>query len=354
MSTTATTSGGSVDDVGQDQSEIFRGTTDGVTTLRDSRSTDQVTAASVPAFVFGEELADIADHDQRVVVLTADLAKANRAVDFAARHPNRFFNLGIAEKNMISVAAGMAASGHVVYAATFASFCALLGAEQIRTDCAYPGVPVRVVGHHSGMSMGFYGTSHHSLEDIGMMRTIADLTVVCVSDANHLRGVLRASVDHPGAMYIRLARGRDPQVYDTVPDIVFGRAIRLREGADVALITTGSEVHPTMAAADELSRRGIEARVVDMHTIKPLDTAEVLRAADECGAIVTIEEANRTGGLGSAVAEVLADEQRAVRFHRHGVPDEHVLIGPPAALYSHYRLDSTGIASVVIDVLGRG
>ena len=165
-------------------------------------------------------------------------------------HPDRFFNLGIAEKNMITVAAGLAASGQVVYAATFASFCALLGAEQIRTDCAYPGMPVRVVGHHSGMSMGFYGTSHHSLEDIGMMRTIADLTVVCVSDANHLRGVLRASVDHPGAMYIRLGRGRDPQVYDDVPSITFGRAIRLREGRDVALIVTGTEVHPALAAAE--------------------------------------------------------------------------------------------------------
>lgn len=353
MSTTETNPDRSTDDVGQDQSEIFRGTTDGVTKLRDARSTDQITAASIPAFVFGEELADLADHDKRIVVLTADLAKANRAVDFAARHPDRFFNLGIAEKNMISVAAGMAASGHVVYAATFASFCALLGAEQIRTDCAYPGVPVRVVGHHSGMSMGFYGTSHHSLEDIGMMRTIADLTVVCVSDANHLRGVLRASVDHPGAMYIRLGRGRDPQVYDEVPSIVFGRAIRLREGGDLAVITTGSTVHPTLAAADQLAREGVGVRVVDMHTIKPLDTDEVLRAADECAAVLTVEEGNRTGGLGSAVAEVLADHRRAITFGRHGVPDEHVLVGPPAALYAHYRLDATGIAAVASELLAR-
>ncbi|MFZ9628656.1 MAG: transketolase family protein [Ilumatobacteraceae bacterium] len=351
MSTTETRAADGENVVGQDQSEIFRGTTDGVTKLRDARSTDQISAASIPAFVFGEELADLADDDERIVVVTADLAKANRAVDFSARHPDRFFNLGIAEKNMISVAAGLAASGQVVYAATFASFCALLGAEQIRTDCAYPGVPVRVVGHHSGMSMGFYGTSHHSLEDIGMMRTIADLTVVCVSDANHLRGVLRASVDHPGAMYIRLGRGRDPQVYDHVPDIEFGRAIRLREGGDVALIVTGTEVHPALAAAEDLAAQGIEARVIDMHTIKPLDVDEVLRAADECGAVVTIEEANRTGGLGSAVAEVLADHRRAITFHRHGVPDEHVLIGPPAALYAHYRLDAPGIAAVVDEVL---
>jgi transketolase len=338
-------------DGSQETSEVFRGTAEGATRLTDERSASGTSAAAIPAFVFGEELADIADHDPRIVVLTADLAKANRAVDFEDRHPDRFFNLGIAEKNMITVAAGMAASGQIVYAATFASFCALLGAEQIRTDCAYPAVPVRVVGHHSGMSMGFYGTSHHSLEDIGMMRTIADLTVVCVSDANHLRGVLRASVDHPGAMYLRLGRGRDPQVYDEVPNIVFGTAIRLREGSDVALIVTGSEVHPALQAAEQLSAAGIEARVIDMHTIKPLDVDEVLRAADECAAVITIEEANRTGGLGSAVAEVLADHRRSVLFVRHGVPDEHVLIGPPGALYAHYRLDTPGLVAVITETL---
>lgn len=338
-------------DGSQETSEVFRGTAEGATRLSDQRSAAGTSAASMPAFVFGEELADIADHDSRIVVLTADLAKANRAIDFEARHPDRFFNLGIAEKNMITVAAGMAASGHVAYAATFASFCALLGAEQIRTDCAYPRVPVRVVGHHSGMSMGFYGTSHHSLEDIGMMRTIADLTVVCVSDANHLRGVLRASVDHPGAMYIRLGRGRDPEVYADVPDIVFGKAIRLREGTDVALIVTGSEVHPALQAAEQLAASGVQARVIDMHTIRPLDVDEVLRAADECAAIVTVEEANRTGGLGSAVAEVLADHGRSITFRRHGVPDEHVLIGPPAALYSHYRLDTPGLVAVITETL---
>lgn len=351
MSADATAPVSTQNDGSQETSEVFRGTAEGATRLSDGRSSAGTAAAAIPAFVFGEELADLADHDPRIVVLTADLAKANRAVDFQARHPDRFFNVGIAEKNMITMAAGLAASGQVAYAATFASFCALLGAEQIRTDCAYPGVPVRVVGHHSGMSMGFYGTSHHSLEDIGMMRTIADLTVVCVSDANHLRGVLRASVDHPGAMYIRLGRGRDPQVYDEVPNVVFGRAVRLREGRDVALIVTGSEVHPALQAAAQLAEQGVQARVVDMHTIKPLDVAEVLAAADECAAVITIEEANRTGGLGSAVAEVLADHRRAVRFVRHGVPDEHVLIGPPAALYAHYRLDTPGLVAVVNETL---
>jgi transketolase len=337
----------------QDQSEIFRGTSDASAALVDRRSTDGADATAIPAFILGEELADLADDDERIVVLTADLAKANRATDFAARHPSRFFNVGIAEKNMITIAAGMAASGMVPYAATFASFSALLGCEQIRTDCAYPRLPVRVVGHHSGMSMGFYGTSHHSLEDLGIMRTIADLTVVCATDANHLRGLLRPSVDHPGAMYIRLGRGRDPEVYADVPDVRIGEAIILRPGSDLAVFTCGSTVRPALDAAARLADIGVEAAVVDMHTVKPLDVATICALAATTGAVLTVEEHNITGGLGTAVAEALLEGGVGgrVRFRRHGVPDEHVPIGPPAALYAHYRLDADGIEAVAQELL---
>ncbi len=217
-------------------------------------------------------------------------------------------------------------------------------AEQIRTDCAYPDLPVRIIGTHSGISMGFYGTSHHATEDLGMMRTVAGLTVVCTTDANHLRAVLRASLDHPGALYIRLGRGRDPEVYPEVPAITFGRAIRLREGGDLTIIATGAEVRPALDAAEMLAAEGIEARVVDMHTIKPLDAAEVRAAAAETGAILTVEEHNVIGGLGSAVAEVLVDCPR-VPFKRHGIEDEFAPVGPPAGLYAHYKLDADGIAA---------
>lgn len=335
----------------QDQSEIFRGTADGTTRLKNERSVQGTPAASMPAFVLGEELADLADTDPRIVVMTADLASANRTNDFKARHPDRFFDFGIAEKNMLTAAAGMASTGMIPYAATFASFCAILGAEQIRTDCAYPRMPVRAIGHHSGMSMGFYGTSHHALEDLGMMRTIADLTVVSAADANQLRAVLRASVDHPGAMYIRLGRGRDPVVYETVPaDFAFGRATRLRDGKDATIITMGTEVRAALDAAAALADDGIDIRVVDMHTLKPIDVAEIQAAATETGAILTVEEHNIIGGLGSAVAEVLVDGPR-LPFRRHGVPDRFVEVGPPAALYAHYRLDATGIAEVARELL---
>jgi transketolase len=335
----------------QEQSDIFTGTSAEAAALKDKRSVQGTPAAAMPAFILGDELSRLADADPRIVVLTADLASANRTVEFRQRHPQRFFDFGIAEKNMITAAAGLASTGLVPYAATFASFCALLGAEQIRTDCAYPKMPVRVIGHHSGISMGFYGTSHHALEDLGMMRTIADLTVVSAADSNALRAVLRASVDHPGAMYIRLGRGRDPDVYPAPPaDFRFGKAIRLREGSDLTIIACGTLVRPSLDAAERLAEDGLSLLVVDMHTLKPLDAGEVRAAARETAAVLTVEEHNVIGGLGSAVAEVLVDEPR-VPFLRHGVHDSYAPVGPPAALYAHYRLDADGIAAVARELL---
>ena len=343
-------------ETGQDQSAIFRGTaSDDLSlkrsVLKDERSVVGTPARAMPAFILGEELAVLAQEDERIVVMTADLASANRTSDFGQRFPDRFFNFGIAERNMITAAAGMAASGLFPFAATFASFCAILAAEPIRTACAYPNLPVRIVGHHSGMSMGFYGTSHHALEDLAIMRAMAGLTVVAVADANQLKAVLRLSLEHPGAMYIRLGRGRDPQVYAEMPkQMRIGKAITLREGRDLTIITTGSEVHPTLQAAETLATEGISVRVIDMHTISPLDREAVKRAAAETNAILTVEEHNITGGLGSAVAEVLVDLPRKP-FKRHGVPDDHVLVGPPAALYAHYKLDGDGIAEIARELL---
>ena len=339
-----------VDGVGQDQSDVFRGVS--VSEKQQRVPTEKgISARSVPAFVAGEELADLADSDSRIVVMTADLASANRLIDFQLRHPDRFFNMGIAEKNMITAGAGLASTGLIPFVGTFASFASLLGYEQIRTDCAYPGMPVRVLAHHSGMSLGYYGSSHHALEDLAAMRAVADLTVACAADGNQLRAMLRASLDLNGPLYLRLGRGRDPEVYAAVPeDFMFGCASTLREGTDATLIATGSEVHAAIGAAELLAERGLSIRVVDMHTIKPLDVASVLAAATDTAAIITVEEHNVIGGLGSAVAEVLADHRLGVPFFRHGVNDEYVLIGPPAALYAHYRLDAAGVADVVEDV----
>jgi transketolase len=338
--------------ISQDLADVFRGDAEAGYSLKDPNSGKGISATSIPAFVAGEELAALADDDDRIVVLTADLAFANRTMDFAARHPDRFFNVGVAEQNMISVAAGLASAGMLPFAATFASYVALTGCEQIRTDLAYTGMPVRLLGHHSGMSLGFYGTSHHALEDIAMMRAIADLTVVCAADSNQLRAILRASLDHPGAMYIRLGRGRDPEVYSEVPaDFEIGRATRLRDGDAATIITTGSELWACLRAAERLAADDVQVRVVDMHTISPLDTEEVLDAGRDTPVILTVDEHNRSGGLGSAIAETLMDHGAHPRFHRLAVPDEHVVIGPPAALYAHYRLDADGVELTLRELL---
>jgi transketolase len=307
-----------------------------------------------PAFVAGDELADLADRDPRVVVLTADLAYSNRTHEFGERHPDRFFNVGIAEQNMVSMAAGMAACGAMPFVATFASFVGLLCAEQLRTDVAYSELPVRVLAHHSGMALGFYGTSHHALEDIGIMRSLAGMRVVSATDEHMLRAILRFSLTTDEPLYVRMGRGRDPQVYAEPPEFALGGSHRLAEGDDVAILATGAEVAPALEAARLLrDEDGVHARVVDLASLRPVDADAILDAARECGRIVTVEEHNITGGLGTTVCEVLAEAGVGVPLRRHGIDDEYVLVGPPAGLYAHYRLDGPGIAGVTRELLRR-
>lgn len=313
--------------------------------VRDRRSWS-LADDQTPSFVTGDELAALAAQHERIVVLTADLMYSNRLDRFRAAQPDRFFNVGIAEQNMVCMAAGMAASGQLPYVATFASFVALLCAEQLRTAVAYPGLSVRVLAHHAGMSLGFYGTSHHALEDIAIMRTIAGMSCVAATDANMLRASLRFSVGHDGPLYVRMGRGRDVPVYDAVPDFQLGASWQLTDGSDIAILAVGSMVAPALSAATLLSERGLAARVVDMASLSPLDEERVVAAASECDAVMTVEEHNITGGLGSACAEVLATRRISVPFLRHGVEDLYPMVGPPAGLYARYRLDGDGIASV--------
>jgi len=304
-----------------------------------------------PAFVAGEELAQLADDDDRIVLLTADLGYSNRTIEFADRHPERFLNIGVAEQNMVSMAAGLATCGKLPYVSTFASFIGLLAIEQLRTDVAYPRQPVRVLAHHAGMALGFYGTSHHALEDVAIVRSVAELPIVSATDEAMLRAILRFSLDHPGPLYIRMGRGRDPLVHAETPEFALGRSWKLCDGRDLAILATGAEVAPALHAAELLERQQIQARVVDVASVKPIDREAVLAAARECGALLTVEEHYVTGGLGGAVAEVLADAGVAVPFRRHGIEDEYVRVGPPAALYAHYRLDGPGIAEVALELL---
>src|SRR5262249_51587656 len=268
---------------------------------------------------------------------------SNGLIGFARRFPERLMQFGISEQNMVSAAAGIASTGLIPYAATFASFLALLCCEQIRMDVAYSALPVRLIGHHAGISLGFYGTSHHATEDLAIARSIAGLTVVAPADASQLRAAILASANYPEPIYFRIQRGRDPVVYGPGTPFVFGKATRHLSGSDLVIIACGSTVHPALQAARSLNARGHSVGLIDMATVKPLDRDAVLEAAAGTCTILTVEEHNVLGGLGGAVAEVIAEEGLPVRVLRHGLRDEYSLIAPPTHLYAHYRLDVAGI-----------
>ena len=295
------------------------------------------------AFVAGEELANLVDDGHDIVVLTADLSTSNRLTDFQARHPARFFNVGIAEQNMMSIGAGMAACGHQAWVSTFAAFASLLCAEHLRTDMAYPNLPVRILAHHAGISMGFYGTSHHAVEDIAVTRAIAGMTVMAPCDAATLRACVRATLDEPGPVYLRLGRGNDPDVHESNVEVQRGRFLRVREGNDVTVIATGIGVQAAVGAAERIAGDGVTVRVLDAVYLKPLDVDAIEIAARETGRILVVEEHNVIGGLGTAVAEAVAMLGVPARIAKLGIEDQYALVAPPSHLYRHYGLTADGV-----------
>lgn len=293
-----------------------------------------------------DALIELAAAGHPVVAGSADLQYSNGLNRFAQAYPDRYVQFGISEQNMVSAAAGLATTGMMPFVATFASFLGLLCCEQIRMDVAYTKLPVRLIGHHTGISLGFYGTSHHATEDISTMRALAGLTVVSPADGPQLASAIKASVDWPEPIYFRIGRGRDPQVYEDGVPFEFGRAIVHSSGSDLNIIACGITVHAALAAAEQLRGEGLSVGVIDMPTIKPLDRDAVLAAAGKSRVLMSVEEHNVLGGLGSAVAEVLADAGTGTRLLRHGIYDEYSLIAPPTTLYAHYKLDADGIADV--------
>ncbi len=314
----------------------------------------QLNAQTPGLSALSDALIDLVAEGEPIIAGTADLQYSNGLSKFAQIHPDRFVQFGISEQNMVSAAAGMAAVGMKPYVATFASFLALLCCEQIRMDVAYSALPVRLIGHHAGISLGFYGTSHHATEDLAITRAIANLTVVAPADGAQLKAALMASANHPEPIYFRIQRGRDPVVYPDGVAFVFGKAVVHSQGSDLTIISTGSTVHPALEAARSLAAAGHSVGVIDMATVKPIDRDAVLGAAAQSRTILTVEEHNVLGGLGSAVAEVIAEEGVPIRVRRHGIHDEYSLIAPPTHLYAHYRLDAAGIEQVAREFLDNG
>lgn len=295
----------------------------------------------------GSVLIDLVEQGHDIVVCTADLGRPTQVINFGRRFPDRYFNFGIAERNMIGAAAGLATTGAIPVISNYSFFLALMGAENIRNDIAYPNLKVRMVGTHSGIAMGFYGTSHHCNEDIGLLRAIAGLTVMAPCDANAIRAALPATIGHDGPIYFRVGRGREPVVYDNVPEWHIGGSHTLRDGAHATVFAIGNLVHASLQAHDILAREGIGLRVVDMYSIRPIDAETVLTAARDHGVVFSAEEHNVTSGFGSAVAEVLAGTGSSARLVRIGMPDQYSILGPPTHLYRHYGLDGDGVAATV-------
>jgi len=296
--------------------------------------------------VLSDTLIELVEIGHPIAAGTADLQYSNGLAGFAQRYPERFVQFGISEQNMVSAAAGMARTGLIPYVATFASFLGLLACEQIRMDAAYCALPVRLIGHHTGISLGFYGSSHHATEDISTMRAIADLTVISPADGAQYAQLLRESATYPQPIYFRTHRGHDPVVYDASEPFTIGKAKVHGIGQDLTIIACGMAVHGARAAMQALSARGHSVGLIDMHTIKPLDVTAVQEAAQMSRIVLTVEEHNILGGLGSAVAEVMAEHPARARLVRHGIRDEYSLIAPPTHLYRHYKLDAEGIEEV--------
>jgi transketolase len=300
--------------------------------------------------VYGRKMAEIGKTDDRIVVLTADLMRSNRTGDFMKQHPERFFNTGIAEQNMMGIAAGLALEGKIPFVSTMATFATMRACEQVRTDICYANLPVRIVATHGGLTTGA-GPTHYGQEDMAIMRSLPNMTVIAPGDPNQIGKVIEASIDWEGPMYIRIGRGGEPVIYKEDYKYEIGKSITIKDGKDVTLIATGAIVFYAVAAAEKLSKDGIQARVIDMHTIEPIDKEAIIKAAKETGVIVTGEDHNITGGLGTAVAEVLAEEGISCKFKRVGIPDVFGVFGTPEELYHKYGYDADGIYSAVKGML---
>ena len=292
---------------------------------------------------YGNALAELGTEHDNVVVLDADLAAATKTGVFKKAHPDRFIDCGIAESNMIGVAAGLATTGKVPFASSFAMFAAGRAFEQVRNSVGYPHLNVKIGATHAGISVGEDGATHQCNEDIALMRTIPGMVVINPADDVEARAAVRAAYEHQGPVYLRFGRLAVPVINDR-PDYKFelGKGVVLREGKDLTIIATGLPVSNCLEAAEKLAADGIDAKVINIHTIKPLDEELVVAAAKETGKVVTVEEHSVIGGLGSAVCDVLS-EKAPTKVMKIGVNDTFGESGPALELLKKYGLDTDSI-----------
>ena len=301
---------------------------------------------------YGQALAELGAINDKVVVLDADLSKSTKTNDFKKLLPERFFNIGIAEQNLMGTAAGFAATGKIPFASSFAVFAVGRAYDQIRNSIAYPRLNVKIAATHAGLTVGEDGGSHQMLEDIALMRAVPNMTVIVPADGVETRQAVLAAAAYDGPVYIRLGRPKVPVLFGEDYEFEIGKGVVLRDGSDVTLVATGIMVSKAVEAAETLAAEGINAAVVNISTIKPLDDALLIAMAQKTGAVVTCEEHNIYGGLGSAVAEVLV-ENCPVPMTRVGVEDSFGESGLPDQLLEKYRLTVDNIVKKAKAVMAR-
>lgn len=301
---------------------------------------------------YGEALLELGASNKDVVVVGADTTGSLKSGVFATKFPERFFNVGIAEQNLVSIAAGMALAGKVAFAGTYAIFVPGKSVDQIRNNIAYPNLDVKLVCSHGGISVGPDGASHQQVEDIAIMRSIPRMKVIVPADAPSTKAAVKSVASMPGPFYIRLTRASTPIIYDGVFDYEVGKANVLVDGGDVGIIACGIMVPEAVKAAESLKAKGVAASVVDLHTIKPVDSDTIVKVAQKCGRIVTAEEHNIMGGMGSAVAEVLG-ENRPTPMKRVGVMDTFGESGDAGELLRKYGLTSSHIEEAALGLRPR-
>lgn len=301
---------------------------------------------------YADGLVALGKINPNVVVLDADLAGATQTCVFKKEFPDRFYDAGIAEGNLMGVAAGLSLTGYTVFASSFAMFAAGRAFEQIRNSIGYPHLNVKIAATHAGISVGEDGASHQCNEDIGLMRTIPGMVILNPADAIEAKKAVLVAAEYEGPVYLRFGRLAVPQIFDEDYKFEIGKAVTLREGKDVAILATGLMVNEANLAADQLAEEGISAKVVNVATIKPLDEAAVVAAAKECGCVVTAEEHNIIGGLGSAVAEVLS-EQCPTPMVRVGVEDTYGKSGPAVELLHIFGLDADHIVAAAKQAIAK-
>lgn len=296
---------------------------------------------------YGEELAKLGEENKDIVVLDADLTTATKTGIFAKKFPDRFINVGIAEQNLMGIAAGLSTFGKIPYASTFAVFAAGRAYDQIRTSIAYPKLNVKICATHAGITVGEDGATHQMIEDLGLMRGLPNMTVLSTSDDTQTRWAVREIAKIDGPVYLRLCRMATPVIYEGNEQFEIGRGIQLGSGTDASIIATGVTVSEALKAQKILQEQGIDVRVIDIHTIKPIDRDLIVKCAEETARIITVEDHNIIGGLGSAVCEILSEEY-PVKVERMGINDCFGRSGKAEELMTYYKIDAEAIVNKVL------